>query len=117
MRIRTTAAAIAALTALTACSTDQDVDYTVANRAQRNGAGSADLILPHATAGQARDAITDYAASIHGADLYYLKVMTAEDATRYVCRARWYKDAASFQTHTTGQTKPSNWPHLAVTCP
>jgi hypothetical protein len=117
MRIHVTAAAIAALATLTACSTSQAADYTVANRAQQGGTGSADLILPHADQGQARTAIRDYAGSIHGVDLYYLKVMRSTDATRYVCRARWYRDAQSFQAHAAGQAVPSIWPHLAVNCP
>jgi hypothetical protein len=110
-------AATAVLATLTACSSSQPATYTVANRAQHNGAGSADLIWPDATKTQARDALTEYAAGLEDVDLYYLKVMHAEDATTYVCRARWYRDAASFQVHTVGQTTPSSWPHLAVNCP
>lgn len=117
MRIRTTTSVIAALVTLAACSADAATSYTVTNRAQDNRAGSADLIWPDATKDQARDAITEYAADLEDVDLYYLKVMHTEDATTYVCRARWYRDAASFQAHANGQTTPSSWPHLAVNCP
>jgi hypothetical protein len=117
MRIRTTASVITALAALTACTADQPTAYTVANRAQHNRAGSADLILTGATEQQARDALTQYAATIDGVDLYYLKVMPAKDATTYVCRARWYRNADAYQANTTDQTTPSSWPHLTVNCP
>lgn len=117
MRIRTMTVTTAALATLTACSSSQPADYTVSHRAQQNSTGSADLILPDADQERARDALRDYAQDIDGADLYYLKVMRTKDATRYVCRARWYRDATSFQAHTNGQTTPSSWPHLTINCP
>lgn len=121
MRLRTTAAAIAALT-LTSCGTAQQDAGTTATRTTEPQPGHprighTDLILPGATKQDAQDAIRDQAKTLTGYELYYLKVMHSRDAERYVCRARWYKNATAFQAHTIGQTTPSSWPHLAVNCP
>ncbi|MFD5848308.1 hypothetical protein [Streptomyces chartreusis] len=91
--------------------------YTVTRRAQANGTGSVDLVLPGATRAQARQAIRDYAASIDGAELFYVKVVDGEGGGRYVCRGRWYRDAASYAEHGEGTGQPSSWPHLSVSCP
>jgi len=117
MRIKviTASLGIAAL-ALTGCA-GQAQGYTVAHRTEQNGTGSVDLILPDATTEQARDAIRDHADGIQGPELYYLKVVHTEDASRYVCRARWYRDATSYDAHSNHTTKPDAWPHLAITCP
>jgi hypothetical protein len=115
MRIRAIAAAIAALT-LASC-TQQTDGYTVSRRTQQDGTGSVDLVLADATKGEARDAIREYAADLEGAELYYLKVVTAEDADRYVCRARWYRDATAYDAHSDRTEQPTSWPHLAINCP
>lgn len=115
MRIRATAVLLAAV-ALTSCS-EQEATYTVSRHAEANGTGSVDLVRPDATTTQARDTIREYAASIKGAELYYLKVVTTEDADRYVCRARWYRDATSYDAHSDHAQQPDAWPHLAITCP
>lgn len=122
MRHRITAAAIAALT-LTSCSTGQHDTSTTATRTTQPTAshprfGSTDLILPGATKQDAKDAIRDRAKTLAGYELYYLKVMTAEDATRYVCRARWYADPDAYRAHSgTPDALPDAWPHLAINCP
>jgi len=116
MRIKAIAAFIATL-ALASCAAQTEDGYTVANRAQRNGTGSADLVLPDATKSKARDAIREYAAGIKGAELYYLKVVTTEDAARYICRARWYRDATAYDAHSDHIEQPTSWPHLAINCP
>ncbi|MGW3627296.1 hypothetical protein [Streptomyces sp. NPDC000880] len=114
---RTTA--LLALLLATACSTTSSPAYTVANETRAETSGSADLILPGATEGQARAAIRDYAASLNGPhlQLYYLKVMRTEDASTYVCRARWYSDEHAYAGHSDRTEQPTSWPHLAVTCP
>lgn len=101
--------------AVSGCSSDRM--YTVAHQAQYNGTGSVDLILPDATRDEARSAIRDYARGIDGPGLYYLKVLRAESDQRYVCRARWYRDAAAFAAHTVDQAAPSQWPHITIVCP
>jgi hypothetical protein len=79
---------------------------------------STDLIMPGATTAQAGAAIRDYARRIHGPELYYIKVMHSRDATRYVCRARWYADPDAYRTHARTQDAwPDAWPHLAINCP
>lgn len=116
MRIHAIAAATLAVLTLAACSHERP-GYTVSHRAQQNGSGSADLILEGASTEQARDAIHDYAGRIHGAHLYYLKVMDHQDAPRYVCRARWYQDAQAYATYSGHTEQPDTWPYLAITCP
>lgn len=122
MRICITAAAIAALT-LTSCGTGQhDADTTTTRTTQTQTGhpriGHADLILPGATKAQAQDAIRDRAETLAGYELYYLKVMHSSDATRYVCRARWYADPDAYRTHSRTQDAwPDAWPHLAINCP
>lgn len=116
MRIRATAVLLAAV-ALTSCS-EQAATYTVSSHAEANGTGSVDLVLPDATKAEARDVIREYAASIKGAELYYLKVTRTEDATRYVCRARWYADPDSYRSHSgTTEARPDSWPYLDINCP
>ena len=122
MRIRITAAAIAALT-LTSCGTGQHDAGTTTTRTPQTQTGDprighADLILPGATKAQAQDAIRDRAKTLTGYELYYLKVMHSSDATRYVCRARWYADPDAYRTHSRTQDAwPDTWPHLAINCP
>jgi hypothetical protein len=117
MRARaTTMLSLAVLAALTSCAGQED-GYTVAHRTQRNGSGSADLVLPDADKDRARAAIRDYAAGIEGAELYYVKVVQGEDAGRYVCRARWYRDPAAYAAHSGHTQRPTSWPYLAITCP
>lgn len=114
-----------ALLALAACDpTDNSADnrgtgpgYTIRNKTERTSIGSADLIMPSATKGKARAAIRDYAGRIDGQELYYLKVMRREGAPRYVCRARWYKDAKSYAAYSDHAEQPHAWPHLAMNCP
>ncbi|MFG2276960.1 hypothetical protein ACGFNY_45295 [Streptomyces chartreusis] len=115
MRITATALLLAAV-ALTGC-TQQAAAYTVSRHAEANGTGSADLVQAGATKSQARDAIRDYAAGIKGVELYYLKVVTTEDAARYVCRARWYRDATAYDANSDHTARPDAWPYLAITCP
>lgn len=115
MRTKAIAVLLAAA-ALTSCS-QQDATYTVSRHTEANGTGSADLVLPDATKSQARDAIREYAAGIKEAELYYLKVVTTEDAARYTCRARWYRDAEAYDAHSDHATKPDAWPYLAIACP
>lgn len=115
---RTTA--LLALLLTTACSTsaaEDATDYTVANETRTDTAGSADLILPGANEDQARTAIRDHAAGLDGLQLYYLKVMRTEDASTYVCRARWYSDEHAYAGHSDHTEQPTTWPHLAVNCP
>ncbi|WP_399559433.1 hypothetical protein [Streptomyces chartreusis] len=116
MLIRIVTAVVAAV-ALAGCSGGPGDGYTVAHRAQGNGSGSADLVMPGAGQAQARQALRDYAGTISGVELYYLKVVRSEGAGRYVCRARWYRDAAAFRAHTVGESMPGRWPHLAIHCP
>ena len=110
-------AAVAAAVVLAGCSGGPEGEYTVAHRAQGNGSGSADLVMPDAGQGQAREALRDYAGTVSGVQLYYLKVVRSEGGPGYVCRARWYKDAAAFRAHTVGESMPGRWPHLAIRCP
>lgn len=93
--------------------------YTPVAVADQTGTGYAELLLPNATPGAARHAITDYAAGIDAAahDLYFLKVQTTVGADRYVCRARWYRDPESWEQHATGTAPSGAWPRLTVTCP
>ncbi len=81
------------------------------------GVGSTDLLMPRATTATARAAIRKYADGISGASLYYVKVEHAAHADRYVCRAKWYRDAASWQVNgdQTAAT-PTTWPHLTIYC-
>ncbi len=121
MRIRITAVAIAAL-ALTSCGTNQPnapvVQNTIQPEAGQPRTGHADLILPGATKQQAQDAIRDQAETLTGYELYHLKVIHSRDATRYVCRARWYADSDAYRTHSRTQDAwPASWPHLAINCP
>lgn len=101
---------------LTGCS-PQPPAYTQVNVTEQTATGYADLVLPDATTSQARDAITNYTAGITGQELYYVKVVHAEDASRYVCRARWYRDAAAYRQHGNDPATPTSWPHLAINCP
>ncbi|MGW0537822.1 hypothetical protein [Streptomyces sp. NPDC003032] len=91
-------------------------DYSVTQKASSASIASADLITPGANANQARAAIRDFARDIDGPDLYFIKVMHSKTAKRYVCRARWYKDAAAYRTHSDRQAQPDSWPHLAINC-
>lgn len=121
MRIRITAAAIAALT-LTSCGTAQhepEKGYSsVSTPGGDQRIGHTDLILPGATKQDAQDAIRDHAKTLTGYELYYLKVTHSRDATRYVCRARWYADPNAYRTHSgTQDAWPDAWPHLAINCP
>lgn len=121
MRIRIAAAAIAALT-LTSCGTSQPtanrVDSDTVAKASQPRIGHADLILPGATKQDAQDAIRDRALTLTGYELYYLKVTHSRDATRYVCRARWYAGPDAYRTHSRTQDAwPDAWPHLAINCP
>ena len=122
MRIRLTAAAIAALT-LTSCGTSQQDAGTTATRttevqADHPRIGHTDLVIPGATKQDAQDAIGDRARTLDGYELYYLKVTHSRDATRYVCRARWYADPDAYRTHARTQDAwPDAWPHLAINCP
>lgn len=122
MRIRLTAAAIAALT-LTSCGTSQQDAGTTATRttevqADHPRIGHTDLVIPGATKQDAQDAIRDQARTLDGYELYYLKVTHSRDATRYVCRARWYADPDAYRTHARTQDAwPDAWPHLAINCP
>ncbi|MEU0809526.1 hypothetical protein [Streptomyces sp. NPDC005970] len=126
MRRTHTAVTTLVLLALAACGpTDDSADkgtrtgYTVRNKTERTRIGSADLILTGdtKTQTQARHAIKDYAHRIDGQDMYFLKAMTTEDAPRYICRARWYKDAKSYAAYSDHAEQPSTWPHLAMNCP
>ncbi|MCZ4605361.1 hypothetical protein O3S80_16720 [Streptomyces sp. Lzd4kr] len=122
MRIRITAAAIAAL-ALTSCGTGQHDASTTSTRttpapADQPRIGHADLVLPGNTKQDAQDAIRDRAETLTGYELYYLKVTHSRDAARYVCRARWYADPDAYRTHARTQDPwPDTWPHLAINCP
>ena len=122
MRIRLTAAAIAAL-ALASCATGQHDAGTATTRTtpaptDRPRIGHTDLVLPGATKQDAQDAIRDQARTLDGYELYYLKVTHSRDAQRYVCRARWYANPEAYLAH-SGNTEawPDSWPHLAVNCP
>ena len=123
MRIRATITlGTAALLALTGCASH--TAHTPAapptaghTAAVQSSTGSKDLIIPDATASQARIAIRDYARTIHGPALYYIKVMRSPDAKRYVCRARWYADANAYRAYSGTEAWPDSWPHLAVNCP
>lgn len=121
MRIRTAAAAIAALT-LTGCGAVQPIASVghgpMEPQADAPRVGSAILIRPGATKAEAQDAIRDHAAHLHGYELYYLTVMHSTDAHGYVCRARWYADPGAYIAH-SGNTEawPDAWPHLAINCP
>ena len=122
MRIRATITLAAALLALTGCASHtihKPAPHAAASRtATPPGTGSKDLFIPGATAAQARAAIREYARTIHGADLYYIKVQHSPDAERYVCRARWYADADSYRANSGTTTPwPDSWPHLAINCP
>ncbi|NEB00610.1 hypothetical protein [Streptomyces sp. SID13726] len=126
MRTRATITASGlALLALTSCAsqtTSETADHrppTAATSAATTGTtGSVDLIIPGATTAQAQAAIRAYARNIRGPELYYLKVQHSRDATRYVCRARWYADADSYRAHAgPGTTAPGTWPYLALNCP
>ncbi|MFF1321451.1 hypothetical protein ACFVZZ_18795 [Streptomyces chartreusis] len=122
MRIRITAAAIAALT-LTGCGASQQDAGTTAPRTtqpptDRPRIGHTDLVLPGATKQDAQDAIRNRARTLDGYELYYLKVTHSRDAARYVCRARWYADPDAYRTHARTQDAwPDAWPHLAINCP
>lgn len=121
MRIRIIAAAIAALT-LTGCGAVQHGtsvgQSTTQTQAGQPRIGHTDLILPGATKQDAQDAIRDRAKTLDGYELYYLKVTHSRDATRYVCRARWYADPDAYRTHSRTQDAwPDTWPHLAINCP
>ncbi|WP_399559566.1 hypothetical protein OIA45_48995 (plasmid) [Streptomyces chartreusis] len=116
MLIRIVTAVVAA-SVVAGCSSGPGDGYTVAHRAQGNGSGSADLVMPDAGQGQAREALRDYAGTISGVELYYLKVVRSEGADRYVCRARWYRHAASYAAHSDHAAQPDVWPHLDITCP
>lgn len=122
MRIRATITLGAALLALTGCASHTAQRpaprAAVDHRVTQPSTGSKDLIIPGATAAQARAAIRDYARTIHGPALYYIKVMHSPDAKRYVCRARWYADASAYRTY-SGSTEawPDTWPHIAINCP
>ncbi|MFJ9748885.1 hypothetical protein [Streptomyces chartreusis] len=122
MRIRLTAAAIAALT-LTSCGTGQHDAGTTSSRttpapADRPRIGHTDLVIPGATKQDAQDAIRDRARTLDGYELYYIKVTHSRDAARYVCRARWYADPDAYRTHARTQDAwPDAWPHLAINCP
>jgi Spy/CpxP family protein refolding chaperone len=123
MRTRHAAIAAAALLALSACATDikaspSDSAPAPATQASHPRFGSADLIRPGATKTQAQDAIREQAKTLTGYELYYLKVMHSADATRYVCRARWYADPDAYRAHSGSQDAwPDAWPHLAINCP
>lgn len=116
--------AAAALLTLAGCaeqtpgSTAAREPYVTVHETASGGTGSADLIVPGATKEQARAAIVDHARGIRGVELYYIKVQRSADATRYVCRARWYADPDSYRAH-SGSTEawPDSWPHLAINCP
>jgi len=123
MRIRATITlAAAALLTLAGCAshtTQRPAAHAAAGHtATQPSTGSKDLIIPGATATQARSAIRDYARTIHGPALYYIKVMRSADAKHYVCRARWYADADAYRAY-SGSTEawPDAWPHLAINCP
>jgi hypothetical protein len=123
MRIHATAAlAAGALLTLAGCANQtahRPAPHAASSHtATPRGTGSKDLVIPGATAAQARTAIRDYARTIHGAELYYIKVQHSSHATRYVCRARWYVDADSYRTHSgMNEPWPDSWPHLAINCP
>lgn len=122
MRIRATITLAAALLALTGCASHTDQrpapHAAASHTATPRGTGSKDLVIPGATAAQARTAIREYARSIRGAELYYIKVQQRADAARYVCRARWYADADSYRANSGGvEPWPDSWPHLAINCP
>lgn len=128
MRRTHTAITTLVLLALAACGpTDDSADkstgtgYTVRNKTEHTHTGSADLILTSdtKTQTQARHAIKDYAHHIdsHSQDMYFLKAMRRENAPRYICRARWYKDAKSYAAYSDHTEQPDAWPHLAMNCP
>lgn len=127
MRKRHAVALAALLLALPACDTRGQThgapsaaprpSVQVVNRTEQAGTGSVDLILPGATTSSAQTAIRHYAATIHGPSLYYIRVLRAESASRYVCRAKWYRDMASFKTNAApGQPAPGTWPYLSIVC-
>lgn len=116
--------AAAALLTLTGCagqapgSTAASQSPVTVRETTTGSTGSADLVIPGATKGQARTAIRNHARGIQGAELYYIKVMRSETASRYVCRARWYADPDAYRTR-SGSTEawPDAWPHIAINCP
>ena len=121
MRIRaiTLAAALLALTGCASHTVHRPAPHSAAGHtATQPSTGSKDLVIPGATVAQARSAIRDYARTIHGPALYYIKVTRSSDAERYICRARWYADANAYRTY-SGNTEawPDAWPHLAINCP
>jgi len=122
MRIHATITLAAALLALTGCAANTEhrpaTRPTADHTATPSSTSSKDLVIPGATVAQARTAIRDYARTIHGADLYYIKVQHSRDAQRYVCRGRWYADADSYRANSGTTTPwPDSWPHLAINCP
>ncbi|GAA2108787.1 hypothetical protein [Streptomyces synnematoformans] len=122
MKIRTLAAAAAVALPLTASAAPgtnaaPPPVYTVTNHAQDAVTGTADLVMPDATPRTAQAAIEDFAAGLDdGQELYYVKVVRSTDASRYVCRARWYADARAFADYGRAN-KPDAWPALETNCP
>ncbi|MGH3584841.1 MAG: hypothetical protein ACRDQ0_00820 [Pseudonocardia sp.] len=101
-----------------ATASDATPAYRLINQAQRGGVGTVDLVMPGATAAEARHAIADYAVGIGPrTELYFVKVVRSKDARRYVCRARWYADAHAAKVHSAGRFTAEAWPALEINCP
>lgn len=111
-------AAVALLAALLCPAAARTPVYTVAHLTEQTPTGYADLLMPDATPTRARHAIADYATRIGDRQqLYFLTVKDPRRHDRYVCRARWYRDATSWRQHAVGPAPSGPWPHLTVICP
>lgn len=93
--------------------------YTVINKVEKKKIGTVDLIVPDATADQAKAAIKDYAQN-HIGDrfLNYGITVVRNDADKvYVCMGEWAKDEQASQLYTGGRIKGDTWPAILMNCP
>lgn len=124
MRTHTTIAFLAAIvapvlaTAGSATASDATPGYRPINQAERDGVGAVDLVMPDGTREGAQYAAHHFAAGIGDRpELYFIKVVRTERADQYVCRARWYRDAAAAEEHSAGRFTAKVWPALEMICP
>ncbi|MFH8622672.1 hypothetical protein ACH4A8_12310 [Streptomyces vietnamensis] len=123
------------LAVLTACSSGAQEDkaveapkvvdlpkapaYTVANKIEKFGVGSVDLVIPSATVESAKAAIQDYAKTIDGPLNYGINVIrskTDKGIEDYVCHGEWARDEQAARVYTGGRITSDTWPAIKMYC-
>jgi len=94
--------------------------YTVANKIEKFGVGSVDLVIPNATVDDAKAAIQDYAKTIDGRLLDYginvIRDKGDKGIEDYVCHGEWVKHEPAARVYTGGRVTSDTWPAIGMYC-